>query len=120
MSGNPLQAPAAGTRRDAAVPPGERKIRRRRHPWRWAGVAVLAVLVAMLAHSFLSDKAFDWGVVGQYLAAGPVMDGLLTTIELTAITMAIGIVGGVLIAAMRLSPNPIMSRVAWFYVWLLR
>jgi polar amino acid transport system permease protein len=121
MPGNPLPAPAARTGRDTAVPPpGERKIRRRRHPWRWAGVAVLAVLVAMLAHSFLSDRAFDWGVVGQYLAAGPVMDGLLTTIELTAITMAIGIVGGVLIAAMRLSPNPIMSRVAWFYVWLLR
>ncbi len=121
MAGKPLQAPAAGTGRDVAVqPPGERKIRPRRHPWRWAGVAVLAILVAMLAHSFASYQAFDWGVVGQYMMAGPVLDGLLTTIELTAITMAIGIAGGVLIAAMRLSPNPILSRVAWFYVWLLR
>lgn len=121
MAGKPLQAPAAGTGRDVAVqPPGERKIRPRRHPWRWAGVAVLAILAAMLAHSFASDQAFDWGVVGQYMMAGPVLDGLLTTIELTAITMAIGIAGGVLIAAMRLSPNPILSRVAWFYVWLLR
>jgi polar amino acid transport system permease protein len=121
MAGKPLQAPAAGTGRDVAVqPPGERKIRPRRHPWRWAGVAVLAILAAMLAHSFASDQAFDWGVVGQYMTAGPVLDGLLTTIELTAITMAIGIAGGVLIAAMRLSPNPILSRVAWFYVWLLR
>lgn len=124
MTGNPPQAPTAvtGTGRDAAAAPplGERKIRPRRHPWRWAGVAVLAVLVAMLAHSFLSDHAFDWGVVGQYLGAGPVMDGLLTTLELTAITMAVGIAGGVIIAAMRLSPNPILSRVAWFYVWLLR
>lgn len=123
MAGKPLRAPAAGTGTggDAAVPPpGERKIRPRRHPGRWAGVVVLAVLVAMLAHSFLGDRAFDWGVVGQYLTAGPVMDGLLTTIELTAITMAIGIAGGVLIAAMRLSPNPVLSRVAWFYVWLLR
>jgi len=123
VAGNPLQAPAAetGAGRTAAVqPPGERKIKQRRHPWRWAGVAVLGVLVAMLAHSFLSDQAYDWGVVGQYLGAGPVIDGLLTTLELTVITMAIGIVGGVLIAAMRLSPNPIVSRVAWFYVWLLR
>jgi polar amino acid transport system permease protein len=125
MAGKPLQAPSAGTGTGTghgavAQRPVERKIRHRRHPWRWAGVVVLAVLVAMLAHSVVSDQAFAWGVVGQYLAAAPVMNGLLTTIELTAITMAIGIAGGVLIAAMRLSPNPILARVAWFYVWLLR
>ena len=123
MAGNPMQAPTAGTgagRGAVAVPLSERKIRPRRHPWRWVGVAVLAVLAAMLVHSLLSDQAFDWGVVGQYMTADPVMNGLLTTIELTAVTMAIGIVGGVVVAAMRLSPNPILSRVAWFYVWLLR
>ncbi|HLH58333.1 MAG TPA: amino acid ABC transporter permease [Streptosporangiaceae bacterium] len=121
MAANPLKAPPAGPGRDAAERPGgELRIRPRRHPWRWAGVAVIVLFAAMLAHSFVGDQAFAWGIVGQYLTAGPILNGLLTTIELTFLTMAIGIAGGIVVAAMRLSANPVLSRVAWFYVWLLR
>ena len=34
--------------------------------------------------------------------------------------MIIAIVLGVLLAVMRLSPNPVLKAVAWFYVWLFR
>jgi polar amino acid transport system permease protein len=34
--------------------------------------------------------------------------------------MAIGIVGGALLAIMRLSPNPVLASVSWFYIWLFR
>jgi polar amino acid transport system permease protein len=121
MPGNPLKAPPAEAGRTTAdPPPGERKIRPRRHPWRWVGVAVIAVLAAMLVHSIVGNQAFDWSIVGQYMTAWPILSGLLTTIELTVLTMAIGIVFGVIVAAMRLSANPILARAAWFYVWLLR
>ena len=39
---------------------------------------------------------------------------------MTAIAMAIGIVGGTIIAVMRLSDNPVLRVVAWLYVWLFR
>lgn len=121
MPGNPLKAPAVRVGQTVLEQPtGERRIRPRRHPWRWAGVAVIAMLAAMLVHSVMGNQAFAWGIVGQYMAAGPVLGGLMTTIELTALTMAIGIVLGVVVAAMRLSANPVLSRAAWFYVWLLR
>ena len=44
----------------------------------------------------------------------------MVTIELTVIAMAIGIVLGVVLAVMRLSPNPLVSGASWFYIWFFR
>jgi polar amino acid transport system permease protein len=91
-----------------------------RHPGRWVGVAVIVVLVAMLVHSFLTNPNFQWDVVGQYLFSEPVLRGLRNTLILTVLSMAIGIVGGVLLAVMRLSPNPVLAGAAAVYIWLFR
>lgn len=42
------------------------------------------------------------------------------TLLLTVLCMVIGIVGGILLAVMRLSKNPVTSSVAWFYIWFFR
>ena len=91
-----------------------------RHPGRWVAIAVIAVLVAMLVHSFLTNPNFQWDVVGQYLFSDPVLRGLRNTLVLTVLSMAIGIVGGVLLAVMRLSPNPVLAGAAAVYIWLFR
>jgi polar amino acid transport system permease protein len=91
-----------------------------RHPGRWVAVAVIAVLIAMLVNSFLTNPNFQWDVVGQYLFSDPVLHGLRNTLILTVLSMAIGIFGGVLLAVMRLSPNPILASTAAAYIWLFR
>jgi polar amino acid transport system permease protein len=91
-----------------------------RHPGRWVAIAVIVVLVAMLVHSFLTNPNFHWDVVGQYLFSDPVLRGLRNTLILTVLAMAVGIVGGVLLAVMRLSPNPVLAGTAGVYVWLFR
>ncbi len=91
-----------------------------RHPGRWVGVAVIVVLAVMLIHSFLTNPNFQWDVVGQYLFSDPVLRGLRNTLILTALSMAIGVFGGVLLAVMRLSPNPVLAGTAAAYIWLFR
>jgi polar amino acid transport system permease protein len=91
-----------------------------RHPGRWLAVLVLAVLAAMLVHSLVTNPGFGWATVGQYLFSAPILNGLANTLILTVLSMLIGIVGGVVVAVMRLSPNPVLSSTSWVFVWLLR
>jgi len=91
-----------------------------RHPGRWVAAAVIAVLVAMFAKSLLTNDAFRWPVVGQYLFSVPVLRGLVNTLILTVLAMLIGIVGGVVLAVMRLSPNPIVAGASAVYIWVFR
>jgi polar amino acid transport system permease protein len=42
------------------------------------------------------------------------------TIELTVLSMIIGILLGVLLAVMRMSPNPLISGSSWLYIWFFR
>ncbi len=92
-----------------------------RHPGRWVAVAVLAVLVAMFVHMLLTNKAFNWPFMVDNMFRPPIVQGLLRgTVALTVSAMAIGIVLGVIVAVMRLSPNPILSTVAWVFTWFFR
>ncbi len=100
-----------------------------RHPGRWVTSAVVVVLAAMFVHSVTvstvvrggqRQSRFQWDVIGHYLLSGPVLDGVVITIELTVIAMMIGIVLGIGLAVMRLSPNPIVSTASWLYIWFFR
>jgi polar amino acid transport system permease protein len=91
-----------------------------RHRGRWVAVAVLAVLAAMFVHTLFTNPNFGWPVVGEYLFSPVVLRGLQNTLVLTVLAMAIGIVGGLLLAVMRLSPNPLLKSVATGYVWFFR
>jgi polar amino acid transport system permease protein len=91
-----------------------------RHPGRWVAVGVIAVLTAMLLHLAVTSSILRWDVVGQIFGFHTVISGLGRTMGLTVLAMAIGLVGGVLLAVMRLSRNPVLSQVAWIYIWVFR
>jgi polar amino acid transport system permease protein len=50
----------------------------------------------------------------------PVIEGVRTSLLLTVLSMAIGVALGIVIAVMRLSPNPILTGAAWVYTWFFR
>jgi polar amino acid transport system permease protein len=91
-----------------------------RRPGRWIAAAIVLVIAASLVRSVVTTSGFQWRVVGEYLFDHRVLEGLVVTIELTVIAMAIGILLGVILAVMRLSPNPLISRASWLYIFAFR
>ena len=75
----PLPAPTARERPEAikAIP--------MRHPWRW--VAALAILgfFALALYIVATAPGADWSIVWKFLFHGRIVQGVLTTIELTVI-----------------------------------
>ncbi|MGC8806052.1 MAG: amino acid ABC transporter permease [Thiomonas sp.] len=91
-----------------------------RHPGRWIAAAAVFVLILAMAYSFTTNPRFEWSVVGEYFFSPRVLRGLWLTLELTVISMLIGVALGVLLAVMRLSLNPLVSGASRFYIWLFR
>ena len=101
-------------------PPDEIQAVPVRHYGRWIAAAIVLILVVALVNSAATNSRFQWSVVGDYLFSGVVLNGLVLTLELTVAAMAIGIILGIFLALMRLSPNPVLRSTSWTYIWLLR
>ncbi|WP_326715566.1 amino acid ABC transporter permease [Streptomyces sp. NBC_01474] len=91
-----------------------------RRPGRWVASAALAFVLVFLLQGWAANPRMQWATVGDHLFAPVVLEGLGTTLWLTAASMAIGIVGGVVLAVMRRSDNPLLSRLSWLYIWVFR
>ena len=92
----------------------------RRSRFRWVPVAIVLLFVLMLIESVLLNPRFEWPLVASYLFAPPILRGLATTLWLTALCMALGIVLGIVIAVCRLSDIWIVSTFARLYIWFFR
>lgn len=91
-----------------------------RHPERWVAAAVVVVVLAMFVHMLVTNDAFNWSFMFDNMFNAPVVSGARTTIVLTVLAMLIGVSIGVVVAIMRLSPNPILGGAAWVYTWFFR
>lgn len=91
-----------------------------RHPGRWVGAAVIAVLVAMFVNSLFTNPNWQWSFQFDNAFKPQVVQGVWTTIWLTFGAMAMGVALGIVLSIMRLSPNPVLSGAAWFYIWVFR
>ncbi|MEU2552128.1 amino acid ABC transporter permease [Streptomyces sp. NPDC013313] len=91
-----------------------------RHYGRWIAAVAAVAAVGGLVGSLAKNANLHWDVIGHYLFAGLIFDGLATTLWLTAAAMALGLVLGTLIAVMRLSANPVLYGLASLFVWVFR
>lgn len=91
-----------------------------RHPRRSVAMAVVTVLGAMPVHTLVTNPRFQWGVVAQSFTTHNTLLGLWVTIELTLLSMGIGIVLGTVLAVMRLFPNPLVSSASRGHIWIFR
>ncbi|WOF23252.1 amino acid ABC transporter permease [Microbacterium betulae] len=63
---------------------------------------------------------FDWGALFDALVNVRLLEGAWTTVWLSVLCMAFGLVGGVLLAAMRGSSFVLFSGLARLYIWVFR
>ncbi|KUN56078.1 amino acid ABC transporter permease [Streptomyces canus] len=92
----------------------------RRRLGQWTAAVAVLVLLGLAVNSVLRNDAFQWDVVADYFTTDAVLRGLWLTLWLTAVVMTLGFVLGALLAAARLSANPVLRSVSWGYVWLFR
>ncbi|WP_399041756.1 amino acid ABC transporter permease [Streptomyces sp. 3330] len=106
----------------AASPPasGELTVVPVRHHGRWCAAALATFALLGLVGSLARNDNLHWDVVGHYLFADFIFDGLATTLWLTAAAMALGLTIGTLVAVLRLSANPVLSRLSSLFVWVFR
>ncbi|MEU0336077.1 amino acid ABC transporter permease [Streptomyces sp. NPDC006193] len=86
----------------------------------WAAAAVVLVLLGAAVDSVVRNEAFRWDVVADSFTSDSILRGLWLTLWLTAVVMVLGFALGTLLAAFRLSANPVLRAVGWGYVWLFR
>src|SRR5438874_1472199 len=91
-----------------------------RHPGRWVATGLILLFGTSLARSVATNNRLEWHVVGQFLFDHRILEGVVVTLELTASAMAMGVILGVVLAVMRLSPNPLVSGASWLYIWFFR
>ncbi|MFE5291435.1 amino acid ABC transporter permease [Isoptericola sp. NPDC056618] len=112
--------PAAPARDAAATPYAALRIVPARHPGRWVATAGVAVLLAMVVSSLLTNDRWEWDVVAQYLTWPSILSGAWATIRLTAAASVVGFALGTVLALMRLSRSPLLVGVSWAYTWVFR
>jgi polar amino acid transport system permease protein len=91
-----------------------------RHPGRWLATAVVLVLLAQAVHGLVTNRFYQWGRFGYWFARPVIIDGLGITLEVTAYSAVLGLLGGIVLALCRLSRNPVLRAVSWVYIWLFR
>jgi len=86
----------------------------------WVGMAVALLLAFVIGRALATNPAFGWDVAAGYLFHPSIMRGLGTTLLLTVVIMAVGIVIGTIVAIMRVSPSLVLQSFASAYVWFFR
>ena len=91
-----------------------------RHPIR----NIFAVIIVLFAAAFVYDAAlrpaFNWPQVAKYVFDRRISEAAFNTLQLTVYSMVIAVLLGILLAVMRLSPNPVFKSLSWFYLWVFR
>jgi polar amino acid transport system permease protein len=90
------------------------------HPWRWVAAVVIVILVVLFLYGAATNTAYGWDTFAKYLFDKRVTQGAWNTLQLTVYSMVLAIVLGVILAVMRLSPNPVFRSVSWVYLWIFR
>ena len=91
-----------------------------RHYGQWVAAVVIVVVLGLLVRAVAANEVIQWDVIRSRIFFDAILDGLVTTIWLTVAGMVLGVIGGVILAVMRLSDNLVLKTISGGFVWLFR
>ncbi len=91
-----------------------------RHWGQWIGAVVVVYLLVAFILSLARNPNIEWSIIGDYLFKDLTIRGIWVTLYLTFVSMVVGIVGGTILAVMRLSDNPVLRAISYGYIWFFR
>ncbi|MEG3133866.1 amino acid ABC transporter permease [Rouxiella sp. T17] len=87
---------------------------------RWFSAFIVLLILLAVGNSVINNPRFEWHVIAANFTEASILQGVLMTLQLTAISVVLGFAGGTVLALMRLSSNPVLSSVSWAYTWFFR
>lgn len=89
------------------------------HVGRWIS-GIIALLVVLGIGTLLARGSVDWSATLTYLFDPRILNGALYTVWYAVLSMILGIIGGVILAVMKLSRNPVFNVISGLYIWFFR
>jgi polar amino acid transport system permease protein len=120
MSSTPEERTSTARASGAATRIVSLPIGRRLHIGSWILAALAVLFGGWIAWKVSTNHALHWDVVGHYLFASAILQGVKRTILITLLAMSIGIVGGLFVALLRTSSNPVLRFLSGIYIWGFR
>ena len=103
-----------------SAPPRDERVIPLRRPGRWIATIAVLVVVAQIIHGLATNPFYQWDRFQHWFFRPVILQGLLVTLEVTALSAVLGLIGGVVLALMRSSRSPVLQAVSWTYIWFFR
>lgn len=98
----------------------DNKVTRLRHPGRWIASAVIIIFLAAIAQAVATNENIDFPTIGEFMFDPQIVNGVWITLAVTAVSMSCAAILATILAAMRMSGNPVLVVISAVYVWAFR
>jgi polar amino acid transport system permease protein len=119
-SSSPTVAPDAAEPRAGGPDLTAQRVIPLRRPGRWIATVIVLVVFAQVVHGLVTNPYYQWDRFAYYFLRPVVLDGLLITLQVTAASAVLALLGGIVLALARQSRSPVLQVLSWAYVWLFR
>jgi len=109
-----------GTKSNPTIKPPKLNVVPVRHYGRGTFAVIVCVLLVLAIKGLIENPNFDWAVVGKYMFNGAVLQGLVSTLLITVVSLVCILIVSVVIAVMRISKSRILSSFAAGYSFFFR
>jgi polar amino acid transport system permease protein len=86
----------------------------------WIVAAILVLAVVGLAYLVVTGGGVQWAEIPPYIFEPTILAGVQLTLVFTILSMILALFGGMILAVLRMSHNPVLTNFSRLYIWFFR